>query len=60
MLSITLSAKDWIQIVDVINETIDQGWSRYDDINHGAFKLVENIRWAEQRELQLLKDEVTR
>ena len=60
MLSIEMSAKDWVQVLDVINETIDQGWSRYEDINHGAFKLVENIRWAEERELLLLKDRVGR
>jgi len=60
MLSITLSKKEWLEIIDVIDETIHQGWSRYDDPNHGALKLMDNIRWAEERHLRLLKDEVTR
>jgi hypothetical protein len=60
MLSITLSNKEWRQILEIIDETIHQGWSRYDDPNHAAFKLMDNMRWAEERRLQLLKDEVTR
>jgi len=60
MLSITLSKKEWLQIIEVIDETIHQGWSRYDDLNHGVFKLMDNIRWSEERDLLLLKDEVTK
>ena len=48
MLSITLSSKEWSDILDIINETIHQGWSRYDDQNNGALKLVDNIRWARE------------
>jgi len=60
MLSITLSDKEWLDIIDIIDETIHQGWSRYDDPNNGAFKLIDNIRWAREREFSLLKDRAGR
>jgi hypothetical protein len=50
MISITLSNKEWSDIIDIIDETIHQGWSRYDDQNNGALKLVDNIRWAKEED----------
>ena len=60
MLEIHLSIGEWQDVVDVLAEVMEQGWSRLDDPNHGVHKLMSNISWASLEKVETLLADIGR
>jgi hypothetical protein len=50
-ISIEMSAESWRDVVDVLVETVQQGWSRYEDENNGVHLFVESMGSVLSKEL---------
>jgi len=60
MVEIHMSIREWQDVVDVLAEVMEQGWSRLNDPNHGVHKLMDNIGWASLEKVEELLADVTR
>jgi hypothetical protein len=49
-ISVEMSAEAWRDVLNVLIETVQQGWSRYDDESNGVHLFVQAIGSVIQKE----------